>query len=175
MENCWEKTKDFVDTYIYDIQVDDKPKSFYSIDLISSICRVPIYWIIGFLFAPCFVVFQRMNVLGDRFNEDYRFCQNAYGKCWCPKIAKIIPLPCLLFEAFCCTGCATSGNRAGISKKHQLKNRNLEICIILTVALLMLFSLFGALLGLAFDAFLLAQQQNELDYRRTHPHEMIEV
>jgi len=138
-------------------------KRYFSVHLLLSCFADPFLWIMGLCFAPCFTFIQRKEMLGDRFNEDYRLCQDAFGPCWCPCIAVEIPLVCLVLESFLCTGLAIGGNRFHLIKTRGLKNTPLEWCLILTLITLAILSIPGHLLAGLVHACFLTQHQRELD------------
>eukprot|EP01101_Sappina_pedata_P005308 TRINITY_DN238_c0_g2_i1.p2 TRINITY_DN238_c0_g2~~TRINITY_DN238_c0_g2_i1.p2 ORF type:complete len:206 (+),score=78.29 TRINITY_DN238_c0_g2_i1:315-932(+) len=167
--------KSFINNNIIQIEDDGKPKSFYSIHLFSSWSVALVWFCLSCCFAPCIAFYQRRLILGDDFNKDYTLCQGAVGKCWCPSLAKKMPLPCLVFETFCCTGCAVSGNREEQCRRRSLKDRSIEKITQITVTVLTFFSIVGYFPALVLNSCLLAQQQNEHEFRNENPDAMFEV
>jgi len=170
-----EKGKAFLNKHVYQIEDDGRPASFYSKYLFTICSSQPLICLLAFFCQPCYAIYQRYYILGDGFGTDYRCCQGAYGKCWCPDLAKRIPWVCLILEGCFLTGCAVSGNRAAMAKKFKLKDRTLECCCVITNSILTLLGMIDKVVGIFCNACLMAQQYNEWEFRKTNPNDIIEV
>jgi len=166
--------KNFIDKNLYDINDDGRKKSYFSKHLTAA-WSAQLGWCVLSFFFPCIMAFyQRREVLGGNF-KDYSFCQGAYGKCWCPSLAKACPVPCLCIEVIFCIGCAINGNRKALSMKYALQDRKLETCIVITIAVLTFFNILAAIFTVIIGACLLSQHQEEFEFRKKNPEMIIEV
>eukprot|EP00211_Chloroparvula_japonica_P013478 CAMPEP_0119131244 /NCGR_PEP_ID=MMETSP1310-20130426/9833_1 /TAXON_ID=464262 /ORGANISM="Genus nov. species nov., Strain RCC2339" /LENGTH=121 /DNA_ID=CAMNT_0007121801 /DNA_START=183 /DNA_END=548 /DNA_ORIENTATION=+ len=111
-----------------------------------------------------------MEVLGDKWPENYYLCQNMYEdiheKCvCCPDTANKLPYPCLCFESFCFTGGAVSGSRYYLSKEYGLEDTMLEKVFGICLAISVFCGLVGSFYAVLFTACLGNQQTYELKDR----------
>jgi hypothetical protein len=95
----------------------------------------PWYCLAGCCFPCCAACYQREMLLKGR-TEDYRCCQGAYGKCWCPGLVKRLPHLCICLETWCCTTCSVKGNRALETQQFPIKNTLLESIMLVIFTLL---------------------------------------
>merc|ERR1712000_30203 len=159
-----EGTKLKIDTYVWDLGMcfDKRPKDDWDIHVCSTCCKVPIYYLAGCCCSCCVACYHREHLLYGKMYEDYRCCQGAYGKFWCPTIAKKIPHCCLLAESICCTGCAIAGNRVIMKERYLVKERITETILLILGAILSFLGFFGAIIAAITNGCLNSQEERQL-------------
>jgi len=103
----------------------------WQIGLFEAPCKAPLPFCYGYCCCCCMAGQQRLKIL-DVIGEPYVCCGGAFP---CGPLGEPQDRNCVWAEAFCCNGCAISGNRFLIQTRFDRQNTFCDDCLLWSVCL----------------------------------------